>query len=53
MDMKREELAVYLATLKSVIEIMNTMPNATIKKVRGMLEDEIKHMRNQIKKEDN
>lgn len=46
--MKREEVAVYLASLQAVIDIMNTMPNATIKKVRTMLEDEIVHMREQI-----
>lgn len=47
--MKKEEIAVYLATLQSVIDIMNQMPNATIKKVRAMLEDEIEHIRDQIK----
>lgn len=48
MDMKREDVAVYLATMQAVIDIMNKMPNASIKKVRGMLEDEIKHIREQV-----
>jgi len=51
--MRREELAVYLATMTAVIDIMNKMPNATIKKVRAMLEDEVNHVREQIQKKEN
>lgn len=51
--MKKDEIALYLATLQAVIDIMNNMPNATIKKVRAMLEDEIKHMREQIEGKEN
>lgn len=51
--MKREELAVYLATMEAIIKIMNTMPNATIKKVRAMLQDEIDNIRKQIEEKDN
>jgi hypothetical protein len=53
MDMRLEELAVYLATMTAVIDIMNKMPNATIKKVRAMLEDEVNHVREQIQKKEN
>jgi hypothetical protein len=53
MDLKSEEIALYLSTLQAVIDIMNKMPNATIKKVRAMLEDEICHIRMQIEQKDN
>ena len=52
MDMKREEVAVYLATMNAVIDIMNKMPNATIKKVREMLESEVSYIRNQIQEKE-
>lgn len=51
--MKKEEIGVYLATLQAVIDIMNNMPNATIKKVRGMLEEEITHIREQVSGKEN
>lgn len=51
--MKREELAVYLATLEAVLDILNKMPNVTIKKVRMMIAEELLHVREQITKKSN
>lgn len=52
MDMKKEEVAVYLATLQSVFDICNTMPNVTVKKIREFIADEIEHVREQIRNND-
>jgi uncharacterized protein YajQ (UPF0234 family) len=53
MDMTQNEIALYLATLNSIIKITKTMHNPTIKKLRAMIEDEVAHVRAQIQKKDN
>ena len=48
MDMKREEVAVYVSTLQAIIDLMNNTPNATIKKIRDLLEVELGAIRGKI-----
>lgn len=47
--MKKEELAVYIATLEAILGMIKHMPNVTIKKLRDLIEDEIIHIRDQIR----
>ena len=53
MDMTKELMATYVGTLRGVLDLIDSIPNPSIKKLRKLIEDEIKGMRNNLKGEEN
>jgi hypothetical protein len=48
MDISRENLAVYLSTLRAILEVIDTMKQPTISKIRNKLKAEIRSIHEQI-----
>ena len=48
--MNRDSLILYLSTLQGILDLINTTPQVSIKKIRKLLEAEIETIRGQFKR---
>lgn len=53
MDMTKELMATYVGTLKGILDLIDSIPNPSIKKIRKLIEEEIKGMRSNLRGDTN
>jgi hypothetical protein len=52
MDMTKEIMATYIGTLRGILDLIDNLPSPSVKKIRKLIEQEIKGMRMDLKGEE-